>query len=149
MANHKLRLAIRTVLSGGSLVASLGAANAQTAPATTAATTAPAEQLQEVVVTGSRISAPNQVSISPVTFVSALDVQQTGVSRVEDLLNSLPQVFAAQGSNASNAATGTASVNLRGLGDVTHARVGQRLSHRIGRCVHFRIRYQFDSDGID
>jgi iron complex outermembrane receptor protein len=118
MANHKLRLAIRTALSGGSLVASLGAANAQTAPATTAAATAPAEQLQEVVVTGSRISAPNQVSISPVTFVSALDVQQTGVSRVEDLLNSLPQVFAAQGSNASNAATGTASVNLRGLGDV-------------------------------
>jgi iron complex outermembrane recepter protein len=118
MTNHKLRLAIHTILSGASVVASLGAANAQTAPATTAAATAPAEQLQEVVVTGSRISAPNQVSISPVTFVSALDVQQTGVSRVEDLLNSLPQVFASQGGSASNAATGTASVNLRGLGDV-------------------------------
>jgi outer membrane cobalamin receptor len=70
-----------------------------------------------VIVTGSRISAPNQVSISPVTFVSALDMQQTGVTRVEDLLNSLPQVFAAQGSNISNGATGAATVNLRGLND--------------------------------
>lgn len=111
-----MRLAIRTVLGGGSLVASLGTANAQTAPAT-AANTAPPEQLQEVVVTGSRISVPNQASISPVTFVSALDVQQTGVSRVEDLLNSLPQVFAAQGGNVSNGGTGAATVNLRGLGD--------------------------------
>ena len=50
MENHKLRLAIRAVLGGGSLVASL--ANGQTAPATTAAAAAPAEQLQEVVVTG-------------------------------------------------------------------------------------------------
>src|SRR5580658_9935026 len=116
MGNHKLRLAIRVALGGGSLVASLGAANAQTAPATAAAT-APNDQLQEVVVTGSRISVPNQVSISPVTFVSALDIQQTGVTRVEDLLNQLPQVFAAQGSNISNGSTGTATVNLRGLSD--------------------------------
>jgi iron complex outermembrane receptor protein len=116
MGNHKLRLAIRAVLGGGSLVASLGAANAQTAP-TTAAVTAPNDQLQEVVVTGSRISVPNQVSISPVTFVSALDVQQSGVTRVEDLLNSLPQVFANQGSNISNGSTGAATVNLRGLND--------------------------------
>ena len=114
MENHKLRLAIRAVLGGSSLVASL--ANAQTAPVT-AANTAPSEQLQEVVVTGSRISVPNQASISPVTFVSAVQVQETGVTRVEDLLNSLPQVFAAQGGNVSNASTGTASINLRGLGD--------------------------------
>src|SRR5258708_2666849 len=73
---------------------------------------------EHAVVTGSRISAPNQVSISPVTFVSALDVQQSGATRVEDLLNSLPQVFAAQGGSASNASTGAATVNLRGLGDI-------------------------------
>jgi outer membrane receptor protein involved in Fe transport len=35
---------------------------------------------------------------------------------VEDLTNELPQVFAAQGSNVSNGASGTAQVNLRGLG---------------------------------
>ena len=117
MENHKLRSAIRAVLGSGSLVAFLGAADAQTAPPAVAAATPSSEALQEVVVTGSRILTPNQASISPVTFVSALEVQQTGVTRVEDLLNSLPQVFAAQGGNASNASTGAASVNLRGLGD--------------------------------
>jgi iron complex outermembrane receptor protein len=37
------------------------------------------------------------------------------VTRVEDLLNQLPQVFADQNSNVSNGSDGTASVNLRGL----------------------------------
>src|SRR6202035_3462850 len=114
LGNPKLRMAVRLALTGGSLAASLGVANAQTAPAVAANNDA---SLQEVVVTGSRISVPNQVSISPVTFISALDVQQTGVTRVEDLLNSLPQVFANQGSNISNGSTGAATVNLRGLND--------------------------------
>jgi iron complex outermembrane recepter protein len=113
LGNPRIRMAVRLALAGGSLAAACGAANAQTAPAAANSDTA----LQEVVVTGSRISAPNQVSISPVTFVSAVDIQQTGVTRVEDLLNSLPQVFAAQGSNVSNASTGAATVNLRGLND--------------------------------
>src|SRR6204780_2921026 len=113
LGNPKLRMAVRLALTGGSLAASLGVANAQTAPAVAANNDA---SLQEVVVTGSRISVPNQVSISPVTFVSALEVQQSGVTRVEDLLNELPQVFAAQGANISNGATGTAEVDLRGLG---------------------------------
>jgi iron complex outermembrane receptor protein len=114
MGNSTLRFAIRTALTGGSLAASFGVANAQTAAPATAANTD--TSLQEVVVTGSRISVPNQVSISPVTFVSALDIQQTGVSRVEDLLNELPQVFASQGAMMSNGADGTATVDLRGLG---------------------------------
>jgi iron complex outermembrane recepter protein len=113
LGNTRLRMAVRLALTGGSLAATFGVANAQTAPAAAAGTDA---SLQEVVVTGSRISVPNQVSISPVTFVSALDIQQSGVTRVEDLLNELPQVFAAQGSNISNGATGTAEVDLRGLG---------------------------------
>jgi iron complex outermembrane receptor protein len=113
VANSRLRLAIRTALGGGSLVASLGAVHAQTAPAPAA--NAPSDQLQEVVVTGSRISVPNQTSISPVTFVSATAIQETGVTRVEDLLNQLPQVFSAMSSTVSNGSDGTADVNLRGL----------------------------------
>jgi iron complex outermembrane receptor protein len=111
--NQLLRLAVRAALAGGSIAASFGA-NAQTAPPATAANEEAV--LTEVVVTGSRIAAPNQVSVSPVTFVSAADVQTSGATRVEDLLNELPQVFAAQGANASNGADGTATVNLRGLG---------------------------------
>jgi iron complex outermembrane recepter protein len=115
LGNPRLRMAVRLALTGGSLAASFGVANAQTAPAPALAANNEAA-LQEVVVTGSRISVPNQVSISPVTFVSALDIQQTGVTRVEDLLNQLPQVFASQGANLSNGADGTANIDLRGLG---------------------------------
>src|SRR3984885_717855 len=105
LGNPRLRMAVRLALTGGSLAASVCGANANTDTS-----------LQEVVVTGSRISVPNQVSISPVTFVSALDIQTTGVTRVEDLLNELPQVFASQGSNISNGSDGTATIDLRGLG---------------------------------
>jgi iron complex outermembrane receptor protein len=107
-------MAVRMAITGGTLAATYGVANAQTAPAAQAAATSAAAP-EEIVVTGSRIAVPNQTSISPVTFVSAEAIQQTGVTRVEDLLNQLPQVFADQTSTASNAADGTASVNLRGL----------------------------------
>jgi outer membrane receptor protein involved in Fe transport len=69
-----------------------------------------------IVVTGSRIKQPNLESASPVTVVSAQEFKDTGTTRVEDLVNSLPQVFAGQGSNISNGASGTATLNLRGLG---------------------------------
>src|SRR5450755_3541466 len=75
-----------------------------------------ATQLQEVVVTGSRIASPSLDAISPVTAVSSEEFKETGVTRVEDLLNSLPQVTADQGSGLSMTANGTATVNLRGLG---------------------------------
>jgi len=74
------------------------------------------ESSQDVVVTGSRIPQPNLTGASPVTVVTAQEVKLQGTTRVEDLVNSLPQSFAAQGSNVSNGSTGTATVNLRGLG---------------------------------
>ncbi|HEX2495032.1 MAG TPA: TonB-dependent receptor, partial [Steroidobacter sp.] len=72
--------------------------------------------IQEVVVTGSRIRIPNMESISPVTAISEEDIAATGKVRVEDIVNQLPQAFAAQGSTLSNGSTGTATVDLRGLG---------------------------------
>lgn len=75
-----------------------------------------AQETGDVIVTGSRIRSPNLESASPVTVVNAQDVKLTGTTRTEDLLNSLPQVFAGQGSTVSNGSTGTATVNLRGLG---------------------------------
>ena len=71
---------------------------------------------QDIVITGSRIPQPNLTSASPVTVLSSQDIKLQGTSRSEDLINSLPQSFAAQGSNISNGSTGTATVNLRGLG---------------------------------
>jgi outer membrane receptor protein involved in Fe transport len=77
---------------------------------------APTSSQQEIIVTGSRIPQPNLETASPVTTVTSQEVKVSGTTRTEDLVNSLPQVFAAQGSNVSNGASGTATVDLRGLG---------------------------------
>ena len=71
---------------------------------------------ETVVVTGSRIKSKNLVSASPVTVVGAAEIAASGATRVEDMVNNLPQVFAADGAFYSNGASGTATVNLRGLG---------------------------------
>ncbi|WKD49006.1 TonB-dependent receptor domain-containing protein [Microbulbifer spongiae] len=74
-----------------------------------------AEIVEEVVVTGSRIERANDVSVSPITSVNAEDFKTTGVVRVEDLINDLPQVAATQTAGQANGSTGTATVSLRGL----------------------------------
>jgi outer membrane receptor protein involved in Fe transport len=97
-------------LGARALAVCCGVAHAQTPPPISE------DAIVEVVVTGSRIPIANDVAISPVTEVSSAIIEQTGVTRIEDLLNSLPQVFADQGSTVSNGADGTAAVNLRGFG---------------------------------
>jgi outer membrane cobalamin receptor len=85
--------------------AALMGLTATQANAAAAAAPAASAEVSEIVVTGTRIPAPNLTSVAPVTSVSAADIKAQGVTRVEDLINSLPQAFAAQGSNVSNAAT--------------------------------------------
>jgi iron complex outermembrane receptor protein len=70
----------------------------------------------DIIVTGSRIPQPNLESAAPVTVVSDQDVKLSGSTRIEDVLNQLPSVGAAQASGVSNGATGTAEVDLRYLG---------------------------------
>ncbi len=74
------------------------------------------ENLGEIVVTGSRIKSANLEATTPVTQVTAADVVTQGVTRIEDLVNQLPQAFAAQNVTVANGSTGTATLNLRGLG---------------------------------
>ena len=73
-----------------------GAAAGVAAPAFAADQT-----IQEVVVTGSRIAQPNLETSSPVTQVTAEDVITQGVTKIEDLVNQLPQAFAAQNANVA------------------------------------------------
>src|SRR5712664_1474599 len=75
-----------------------------------------AERVEKIEITGSRIPSPNLESASPIAVITAQDIKMEGISKVEDLLNNLPQVFADYGSTVSNGATGTATVNLRNLG---------------------------------
>ncbi|HEY6621715.1 MAG TPA: TonB-dependent receptor [Steroidobacteraceae bacterium] len=111
--NRILQHAVHAALAAAAASAVVPAAYAQTAPAAAA----PAgSELTEVVVTGTRIQSANLVSVSPVTTVTNVDIQASGLTRVEDLLNNLPQVFASQGANMSNGSTGTAEVDLHDLG---------------------------------
>ena len=112
--SRSLQQAVRFALAtAATAAAGVTAVHAQEAPAP-AATAAPVE---EVVVTGSRLQTPNETSISPITSVSAVDIQQTGLTRVEDVLNNLPMVFAGMNATTANGADGTATVDLRGLGN--------------------------------
>jgi len=73
--------------------------------------------IEEVVVTGSRLQDnPNLASSTPVLSVSGEEADIRGNVRVEDFVNIMPQVFAAQAGELANGATGTAQLNLRGLG---------------------------------
>ena len=83
---------------------------------TRAATGQPVQTANDIIITGTRIPQPNLQSQAPVTVVTNQDIKLQGTTRVEDMLNSLPSVEAEQSSGVSNAATGSATVDLRGLG---------------------------------
>jgi iron complex outermembrane receptor protein len=93
---------------------------AQTAPAPAAVAET---QLQEVVVTGSRIPVPANISsTSPTTVVSSQEIQLQGHTDITDLINQLPQNIIGSNAdfgNTSNPLTSTggfSTVDLRGMG---------------------------------
>ncbi|GGB29303.1 TonB-dependent receptor [Sphingomonas metalli] len=74
----------------------------------------------DIVVTGSRIASPTITSVSPVQVVSDLQIDQSGVSNLQDLLLENP-VFGSPALARTNSAfltsgTGVATVDLRNLG---------------------------------
>jgi iron complex outermembrane recepter protein len=81
------------------------------------------EPLQEIVVTGSRIAAPNAVSTSPIQVISAESIATTGKTDISDLIMQLPQIFnnslgqdLGNTSSGLTTAGGIATADLRGLG---------------------------------
>lgn len=74
------------------------------------------EEIEEIIVTGTRIRRPELQATSPVTVLNSDEVAFRGTTRIEDLINTLPQAFAGQGAFLANGASGTATVDLRGLG---------------------------------
>lgn len=98
---QKTKLSTSLLLAfGGGLILASGAVNAQ----------------ERVEITGSRIKTVQTEGTSPVVVLGKEAIQLEGVRNAEQLLNNLPQVFADQGGNVSNGATGTATVNLRNFG---------------------------------
>ncbi len=81
------------------------------------------DALEELVVTGTRIAAPNLKSTSPVVAISSTDLKLGGHTDISDVLNLLPQISSnSLGQDLGNrtsgltAAGGVATADLRGLG---------------------------------
>src|SRR5215470_2660953 len=90
VANEGLRTAVRRALlvAAVSSFAGVTTVHAQQAPANNNG-----EQVADVIVTGSRIAAPNQTSASPIQVVSQEGIQDTGRADMSDILNQLPQIY--------------------------------------------------------
>ncbi|MGL6356294.1 TonB-dependent receptor plug domain-containing protein [Aeromonas veronii] len=75
------------------------------------------EKLQKIKVTGSRISTTQVEGPSPVTMISAKDIEARGFNSAADILGSLSQNSGVMNQTNSFSFTPAAqSVNLRGLG---------------------------------
>jgi len=92
---------------------------AQQAPAVSGESAA----LTEIIVTGSRIAAPNEVSTSPIQVLDSKYLQATGKTDITDIISQLPQVFTndlgqdlGNGTSGLTTAGGVATADLRGLG---------------------------------
>jgi len=102
---------VTTLLLGALSLAATGARAADEA------TPAPTEGLAEIVITGSIIQSPNQLSPSPIVITSAEDLRQSGQVSIESTLNQLPQ-FSPAGTAATGGqgTGGHATLDLHGLG---------------------------------
>lgn len=69
-----------------------------------------------VYVTGSRIQRTDTIAPSPITNVTAEQLQIVNTVNTEDYINTLPQVVPAFDSTSNNPGNSTATVSLRGLG---------------------------------
>jgi outer membrane receptor protein involved in Fe transport len=81
------------------------------------------QPLQEIIVTGSRIAAPGEVSTGPMQVISAKSIQVSGKTDITDIISQLPQIFINDlgqdlGNNTSGLSTagGVATADLRGVG---------------------------------
>src|SRR5262245_53940987 len=74
------------------------------------------DNVEKVVVTGSRIPQKGLTSVSPVSTITNQEAKFQGTTSAETLLNNMPQVFANQGAEVSNGSSGTSTVDLRFLG---------------------------------
>lgn len=106
---HTIRQQLLATTIIGGLVAFAAPVMAQTQPAAT--------QVDEVVVTGSRIVKQDFTAISPVTTVGQEQLELTQTLTVESLLNELPQVVPGNMRTSNNSGgEDFATIDLRGLG---------------------------------
>ncbi len=106
-----------------------------------------------IIVTGSRIQRRvNVETAAPVAVVDAEEFELSGTVNVENVVNTLPQVIPGFTSNSNNPGTGTATLNLRGLGSArTLVLVNGRrwLSYDTSQIVDLNTIPNFLLDSVD
>jgi outer membrane receptor protein involved in Fe transport len=103
---NKAALLTGTVMAGAMLAT----------PAYAQEEAAAADEGELIVVTGSRIAQRNVETAAPIAVVQDEEFKLSGTVNVENVVNTLPQVVPGFTSNSNNPGTGTATLNLRGLG---------------------------------
>ena len=108
MTNRNLAQAIRlALLATGTTVSGLCgvAAHAQEA------------ELEQVVVTGSRISRPDLEAASPITVLDRTSIESTGITDIGDLVQRTPSMSGSPiGTTTNNGGDGSVQIDLRGMG---------------------------------
>ena len=107
-----LAMAVALALAG------FGATGVAAQAQETAAAAAKGEELQEILVVGSRIKRQDEVSSSPVQTLGEADLRISGALSIGETLQTLPTVGPSLNLNGSAGTShGTASINLRNLGE--------------------------------
>lgn len=117
--NTAIRLALAVSMAGfvGSTIAQETGQSTDTAQTQdTKDTSEQPKQLQTVVVTGTRIRSQTITASSPVAEISQEQFKVTGATRVDDLVNQMPQMSPVFDSFENNGATSYPTASLRGLG---------------------------------
>src|SRR5262245_19797701 len=131
---------------------------AVTASATALGQTPPpaeeADQLNEIVVTGSRIARTDFSSASPIVTTGKDELDQSGTVNIENALNQLPQFVQGQTQSTIGAVAlaGRASLNLRGLGETRNLVLldGRRLPlSNANAVVDVNLIPQFTLSGVE
>jgi outer membrane receptor protein involved in Fe transport len=74
------------------------------------------QDIEELVVTGTRIRQPGVVSSSPIYSIGAEEIRRQQEPELEKLLRILPITVPSDGQNVNNGTQGAATIDLRGLG---------------------------------
>lgn len=116
MSTARSRLFGTTVLAGA--VALAAPAFAQTAPSSQ--TEPEAVEIEEIIVTGSRIARPNLEQPAPVSTITRESIEDAGTVNLGDILAELPGMSRANtvrgNANSGGTTVGLSNANLRGLG---------------------------------
>ena len=112
MTNGNRQYFTRTVLSA-SIALALAAPAVSIAQS---AVTADEAEVEEIIVTGSRLVRKDFVAPSPIMTLDEANFDFNGQATLEAVINKMPQVTPDFGRASNNPGDGTARINLRGMG---------------------------------